>query len=1425
MNKTRTTKVLVFVLLVCVMAVLALPGFAQDAPNGRGGRLAPNIYAVGNSENGIEAYPGVVKMADGRIQVMVQLSAAPAVEAFLEAGGRANRAIADVAAAAQANAVDAAQSSFVSAAAGIGATRISSTNYLTNTVTVAVSPGAVDALRAMPGVVGVFPNRILYRTDTTSTQFIGAPKAWDPAVLGGAFTGTGTVIAIIDSGIDYIHTDFGGTGDYGDNPDDEIITDTVGLFPATFPVVAVGDPKVVGGTDYVGDAYDAATPGLDTPDPDPDPIDCAIDLGGGHGSHVAGSAAGWGVNADGSTYEGPFEEGIFTAFPDVTTAFRIGPGVAPEAALLALRVFGCDGSTSSAVVTEAIDDAVSGALGHVADVINMSLGSPYGDQAVDAPYNAAITAASEAGTIVVMSAGNNGDNFFVTGAPGTANSGISVASITDTTNSARAIQQDNPAPVLHAAAYGAASPYVHPNLTAEGLVPTPSTGCAIGDFTGFTGKIAVIDRGTCNFVVKTNNAFAAGAVGVIVVNNQGDGLITMAADGATPGYDLPTVFIGQTDGTNLKANLGSITFDASLLKAVAETPNDVSSFTSRGPDGNKTGSFKPDIAAPGNTITSAGSGTGNIAYNISGTSMASPHMAGVMALLRQKYPDWSVADLKALAMNTSNASSTKNALNAKYGPQRVGAGRVNIPNALKSKVIAFNKDNPEGVSVSFGFPEVLTGDSLNLKQKVTVVNTGNKAVQFSTGIITRSNMPGVKFDVSPNVINVPAGGQKAVTVSLTGSPFGPQVYANSDPTHVLTADAYFFAEESGFLELDAKTGTSLVVPLYAAPRPASEVEAKVESINVSGLVGEAGIPLKGQGVNTGNQYPNDILSVVSAFELVATDVDDEDVEDSGDVQYLGVAGNAWMGNIYFAFATYGEWQSFAETQIQVGIDSDQDSNADWILLKYFGNFDEGEICVVDVNDVIGAGAGALFCGFGAYLNDTPPDIANTYVFNNNVMVYSFPIWILDAEAGEPDTVFNFSVLQDSFDSTDTVEIGPFTYDWNNPTIGQVGFDNTSMPLSVDKNNGSADFSYSFDAPGEYPLLLLHHHNGGAENRAEVVTLNVLDEGNFNLVGPADGSFFRDSQDAFFTWEDYGADTYTLALFQISGNALASANGERLGFQEIVYTRAAFDGDALNCIAGTCELNTTGLELPTGTWTWTVVSGGTPAPLALDGALVDDDVEASNGPWGFTIDISPVALLKNGGFENDNNNDNIPDGWKRVGAGAQTCKPGDADTGDCAYFVKGSGNGSLIQNVKKALLKNLAIDDSDTLTLEARVKTKNLAEGAMLRVTLKYAGDPDVENFDVPLPADTADLYTDLAVPLVMANGMRGGDQPNDVAILPDGTITKATVKIVYKGSGNNSRLYIDGVSLTLDGIPVGPLTTEGGQVPVPAAPADLRGNN
>src|SRR5678815_524974 len=242
------------------------------------------------------------------------------------------------------------------------------------------------------------------RDSSSSVPFIKAASAW--SATSGA-SGDGIRIAVIDTGVDYLHANFGGPGTaaaYAANNRNI-------LEPGTFPTA-----KVVGGMDFAGDAYT----GANVPVPDPDPLDC-----NGHGSHVSGTATGLGVNADGTTFLGSYDAGT------VFQSFSIGPGVAPRAQLYALRVFGCAGSTglTTRAINWAVDPNGDGDPSDHVDVINMSLGSNFGlsnDASATASSNASL-----AGVIVVTSAGNAGDTHYIVGSPATSSRAIAVANIVD----------------------------------------------------------------------------------------------------------------------------------------------------------------------------------------------------------------------------------------------------------------------------------------------------------------------------------------------------------------------------------------------------------------------------------------------------------------------------------------------------------------------------------------------------------------------------------------------------------------------------------------------------------------------------------------------------------------------------------------------------------------------------------------------------------------------------------------------------------------------------------------------------------------------------------------------------------------------------------------------------------------------------------
>ncbi len=300
----------------------------------------------------------------GRVQVLVELAEPPAAVVYgaaLHAGAVSRaQALANAVAAgkAQVARILPAQTRVAAAIAAlpVNAAEIFRVQKAYNGISYYVDAAGMEALRQVAGVRAVHVVQPEYPSNFTSVPFVGAPQLWGNTLgLPNDITGTGVKIGIIDTGIDYQHPMFGGTGLLANYTANDRVTITPGLFPTL---------KVVGGTDFAGDAYT----GANSPVPDPNPTDC-----NGHGSHVAGTAAGLGVDSGGATYPGPYSPS--TPF----NSLRIGPGVAPGAVLYALRVFGCKGSTG--LVVQAIDWAIDpngdNDFSDHLDVINMSLGSNF----------------------------------------------------------------------------------------------------------------------------------------------------------------------------------------------------------------------------------------------------------------------------------------------------------------------------------------------------------------------------------------------------------------------------------------------------------------------------------------------------------------------------------------------------------------------------------------------------------------------------------------------------------------------------------------------------------------------------------------------------------------------------------------------------------------------------------------------------------------------------------------------------------------------------------------------------------------------------------------------------------------------------------------------------------------------------------------
>jgi subtilisin family serine protease len=561
-------------------------------------------------------------------------------------------------------------------------------------------PADIAALRSMPGVRSVAPVRVHRLDNAESVPWIGAPAVW--ASLG---RGEGVKIGIIDSGIDYTHADFGGSG----NPGDYAGNNPAIVEPGSFPTA-----KVKGGYDFAGPDYDANDP-ESVPQPDADPLDF-----NGHGSHVAGTAAGVGVPGS------------------------VGTGVAPGADLYALKVFGdVGGSTNvtSLAIEWAMDPNGDGDMSDRLDVINMSLGAPFGEP--DDPTAISSNNAAAVGIIVVASAGNEGAFPYITGAPAVASSAISIAA---NNPGGRIVTLFNvTAPPAAAGFYSSlegSGPVTFAELgTVSGpLVPSvPANGCApLTNAAAIGGKIALVIRGTCAFVDKYLNAQAAGARAIVVYNDGAapDRIEPLIMGANDPRITLPGLMIAYPIGAELAAT-PDVT--VSISQGLDPTQDDkITGFSSRGP-GQGGSIFKPDLSAPGQNIVSAGVGSGTGPSTLSGTSMAAPHAAGAAALLRQKHPRLDQAAIKALLQNsTVNANPSGDTDLMRQG---VGALRVDRAVALTSYAL------PAGVS--FGRLNPLT--QISRSEKVRLKNIGGTRRNFSVSHVPHKTYPGVEVRCPGNV--------------------------------------------------------------------------------------------------------------------------------------------------------------------------------------------------------------------------------------------------------------------------------------------------------------------------------------------------------------------------------------------------------------------------------------------------------------------------------------------------------------------------------------------------------------------------------------------------------------------------------------------------------------------------------------------------
>ncbi|MEO8346095.1 MAG: S8 family serine peptidase [Betaproteobacteria bacterium] len=1015
-----------------------------------------------------------------------------------------------------------------------------------NGVSLQVARGQIDQLKTLPGVKDVHVHIPKFMTAASDIDFLNARQSWtkvNPSNPYGVH-GEGIKVAIIDSGLDYVHTNFGGPGTPAAYAS---VTDTGPVPNAYFPSF-----KVPGGYDFAGDAYD----GSNTPVPDANPMDSS----NGHGTACASLIGGLGVASNGSTYVGTY---------DLATnigGMRISPGFAPKAFLYPLRVFGVSGSTN--LVIEAIDWAIDpngdGNIADHMDVISMSLGANIG--AATDPDSIAASNAAAAGVLVASAAGNAGDSYYIVSSPSVGTNTLSVAaSFNDTggyiynsnvtPNSPPAIAGQS-----YKTIYGSPSPAVAPaGLTGNVVMADPPTGSADGvspllNAAAIAGNVCMIDRGVIGFANKVKLCQDAGAIATIVVQSAaGSGTpypITMALTGP-PTSSIPAVMIGLNEGAAIKAQLVpgpvnvTINNDSGFFSVATTAADTMASYSARGP---RLGDsmLKPDITAPAEVVGIAVSLSGTSVGGFNGTSSATPHIAGIMALMRQLHPTWTVEELNSMVMNTAthNLFTGPGGTGDQYGAGRAGAGRVDVGNAVLANVVAYNAD-PGLYSVSFGVVEVPVASTVSLTKNITVSNKGTVPVTYNLSYADATPVNGASFTVgSGGPITVPAGGTVSVPITFdaTGNLL-KHVREASVPLQLPAGTSrQWLTEKTGYAVFTPTGGTEPVlrVALYASPKPASSMHATTTSVATGAPVASFNLALAGSEIDTGTAYPIDIKSLVKGFELQytspligsATPPTDPNV-----LKHIGVTSDylergAGTANTVLTFGLEGfgpaTIPSYQSSDKEVYIDIDGDGNFDYaVYLSSAANGTAPSNAYFPV--VVPLAGGGSFTRFRT--NGFNPNALDTNAYNNNAV--TIPVLAADIGlTGAGGTKFSYEVVTFDYQTGNLVDdSGLLTYDMANPGIDAQGgnldpffyFDLSTTTIPVNYNGINYQLN---DSQG---VLLLHMHNASGAP-AEVVGVGP----------PVANLFWRHEFDFNYLWLMNVATATPIALPVVSGAAWVMA---------------------------------------------------------------------------------------------------------------------------------------------------------------------------------------------------------------------------------------------------------------------------------------------